>query len=113
MAITGALAGDCPALREVRPGAAEAMCMRPAGVNGQDRGMPDNGYSPSPENPLLILAMDHRASFGKSLFDVQDDQPDAGQLAAMQAAKQLIYAGLARAVPMRRRPGMRVSASVP
>jgi hypothetical protein len=69
--------------------------------------MPDPGYSPSPENPLLILAMDHRASFGKSLFDVQDDQPDAVQLAAMQAAKQLIYAGLARARPAARRPGRR------
>jgi hypothetical protein len=52
--------------------------------------MPDHGYSPTPENPLLILAMDHRGSFGKSLFDVKDDRPDAGQLAAMQAAKQLI-----------------------
>ncbi len=60
--------------------------------------MPDHGYSPTPVNPLLILAMDHRGSFGKSLFDVKDDRPDAGQLAAMQAAKQLIYAGLGRAL---------------
>jgi myo-inositol catabolism protein IolC len=60
--------------------------------------MPDHGYRPSAENPLLILAMDHRASFGRSLFDVKDDRPDAAQRAAMQAAKQLIYAGLARAL---------------
>lgn len=60
--------------------------------------MPDHGYRPSAENPLLILAMDHRASFGQSLFDVKDDRPDAAQRAAIQAAKQLIYAGLARAI---------------
>ena len=72
--------------------------------------MPDRTYIPSPENPLLILAMDHRASFGKSLFDVQDDQPDAGQLAAMQAAKQLIYAGLGRTLG--RLPGGRAGVLV-
>jgi myo-inositol catabolism protein IolC len=59
--------------------------------------MPDPGYRPSSEDPLLILAMDHRASFGRSLFNVRDDRPDAAQVAAMEAAKRLIYAGLARA----------------
>ena len=59
--------------------------------------MPDRGYRPSSQDPLLILAMDHRASFGRSLFNVHDDQPDAAQVAAMKAAKRLIYAGLARA----------------
>ena len=54
-------------------------------------------YWPSAAEPLLILAMDHRASFGRSLFGVRNDRPDPGQQAAMQAAKQLIYAGLARA----------------
>jgi myo-inositol catabolism protein IolC len=54
-------------------------------------------YRPSAAEPLLILAMDHRASFGKSLFGVIGDQPDPGQQAAMRAAKQLIYAGLAEA----------------
>jgi myo-inositol catabolism protein IolC len=54
-------------------------------------------YRPSAAEPLLILAMDHRASFGRSLFGVRDDRPDPSQQAAMQAAKQLIYAGLARA----------------
>ena len=54
-------------------------------------------YRPSAAEPLLILAMDHRASFGRSLFGVRDDQPDPGQRAAMQAAKLLIYAGLVQA----------------
>ena len=72
--------------------------------------MPDRGYRPSPENPLLILAMDHRASFGRSLFGVKDDRPDAAELAAMEAAKRLIYAGLARALP--RLPGGRAGVLV-
>src|SRR5215471_4486295 len=59
--------------------------------------MPDQRYRPSRENPLLILAMDHRESFGRTLFGVEDDHPDARQHAAMTAAKRLIYAGLARA----------------
>ena len=61
--------------------------------------MSSHSYHPSAADPLLILAMDHRASFGKSLFDVTGDRPDEGQRAAMQAAKQLIYAGLAQARP--------------
>jgi myo-inositol catabolism protein IolC len=59
--------------------------------------MPALGYRPSRADPLLILAMDHRASFGKSLFGVTGDQPDASQRAAMESAKRLIYAGLAHA----------------
>ena len=59
--------------------------------------MPGPRYRPSRETPLLILAMDHRESFGRTLFGVTDDRPDAGQQAAMTAAKRLIYAGLARA----------------
>jgi myo-inositol catabolism protein IolC len=57
------------------------------------------GWRPSHDDPLFIMAMDHRASFGKTLFDVQDDHPDAAQLAAMRSAKQLIYEGLMEAVP--------------
>jgi len=72
--------------------------------------MPDHGYHPSPENPLLIMAMDHRASFGRSLFGVSGDRPDEAQLAAMEAAKQLIYAGLASALP--RLPGGRAGVLV-
>ena len=59
--------------------------------------MPDDAYRPSADDPLLIMAMDHRESFGRSLFGVTGDQPDHDQLAAMEAAKQLIYAGLAAA----------------
>ncbi len=55
--------------------------------------MADRGYRPSLEDPFLIMAMDHRESFGRSLFGVRDDRPDAGQRAAMVAAKRLIYAG--------------------
>jgi myo-inositol catabolism protein IolC len=41
--------------------------------------------------------MDHRASFGRTLFSVVDDRPSDEQRTAMAAAKQLIYAGLTRA----------------
>ena len=61
--------------------------------------MPESHYRPSRDNPLLIMAMDHRESFGRTLFGVRDDRPDAEQHAAMQAAKRLIYAGLTSALP--------------
>jgi myo-inositol catabolism protein IolC len=44
------------------------------------------------------MAMDHRESFGRTLFGVRDDKPDADQRDAMEAAKRLIYAGLERAM---------------
>jgi myo-inositol catabolism protein IolC len=44
------------------------------------------------------MAMDHRESFGRTLFGVKDDKPDAYQRGAMEAAKRLIYAGLASAL---------------
>jgi myo-inositol catabolism protein IolC len=56
-------------------------------------------WQPRHDDPLLILAMDHRASFGKSLFAVKDDNPDQKQLAAMKAAKGLIFEGLKAAAP--------------
>jgi myo-inositol catabolism protein IolC len=59
--------------------------------------MPNHGYRPSADDPLLILAMDHRESFGKSLFGVTGDRPDETQRAAMRSAKALIYAGLRQA----------------
>jgi myo-inositol catabolism protein IolC len=59
--------------------------------------MADHGYRPSSRDPLLIMAMDHRESFGRTLFDVKDDSPDASQRAAMTAAKRLIYGGLVQA----------------
>jgi myo-inositol catabolism protein IolC len=58
---------------------------------------PSGDWRPSAAEPLLILAMDHRESFGRTLFGVRDDRPDRGQRAAMQAAKRLIYAGLVQA----------------
>ncbi len=53
---------------------------------------------PTSERPLLILAMDHRDSFGE-LFGVDDDQPNESQLDRMRAAKRLIYLGLRAAIP--------------
>jgi Uncharacterized protein conserved in bacteria (DUF2090) len=47
---------------------------------------------PSAAQPLFILAMDHRDSFGRTLFGVTDTA-DAGQLAGMRDAKELIFAG--------------------
>ena len=60
-------------------------------------GNPD--WRPRHDDPLFILAMDHRESFGKTLFGVQDDDPDPAQAAAMRAAKQLIFEGLRAALP--------------
>jgi len=57
------------------------------------------GWQPRHDDPLLIMAMDHRASFGKTLFDVKDDDPDPAQVAAMKSAKQLIFQGLQAAEP--------------
>src|ERR1700722_17703277 len=60
--------------------------------------MSEQHRRPSRADPLLILAMDHRASFGRSLFAVANDQPTEAQRAAMGAAKMLIYSGLTLAV---------------
>jgi len=58
-----------------------------------------SAWQPRHDDPLFIMAMDHRESFGKTLFDVKDDNPDDAQLAAMESAKQLIFEGLREAVP--------------
>ena len=60
-------------------------------------GNPDR--QPRHDDPLFILAMDHRKSFGKTLFGVRDDAPDPAQAAAMRAAKRLIFEGLQTALP--------------
>jgi myo-inositol catabolism protein IolC len=65
-------------------------------------------WRPTHTDPLFILAMDHRGSFGKTLFDVRDDQPTPDQLARMKAAKSLIFAGLRQASPSVGRPGVLV-----
>ncbi|WP_295702841.1 2-deoxy-5-keto-D-gluconate 6-phosphate aldolase domain-containing protein [Lapillicoccus sp.] len=54
-------------------------------------------WQPTHDDPLLILAMDHRGSFGTSLFDVTDDGPTPEQTAAMIRAKTVISHGLHRA----------------
>jgi myo-inositol catabolism protein IolC len=46
---------------------------------------------PSPAQPLFLLAMDHRDSFGRTLFGVKGE-PTGEQLAAMRDAKSLIFA---------------------
>jgi myo-inositol catabolism protein IolC len=56
-------------------------------------------WHPRHDDPLFILAMDHRESFGRTLFGVEHDDPDPGQRAAMTSAKQLIYEGLRAALP--------------
>ena len=56
-------------------------------------------WRPRHEDPLLILAMDHRASFGKTLFNVKNDAPSQAQAAGMRAAKQLIFGGLELSLP--------------
>src|SRR5260370_1093187 len=62
--------------------------------------MTDNpGWQPRHDDPLFILAMDHRASFGKTLFGVKDDHPDPDQVAAMTSAKLMIFDGLRAALP--------------
>ena len=62
--------------------------------------MADNPrWQPRHDDPLLILAMDHRASFGKTLFGVKDDNPDPEQVAAMTSAKGMIFEGLRAALP--------------
>jgi len=57
------------------------------------------GWHPRHDDPLFIMAMDHRESFGKTLFDVKNDDPDAAQREAMSSAKQLIFEGLQAALP--------------
>jgi myo-inositol catabolism protein IolC len=54
---------------------------------------PNDSWLPSPSEPLFILAMDHRASFAKDLFDVTGP-PAPSDLARMRQAKTLIYEGL-------------------
>jgi myo-inositol catabolism protein IolC len=59
----------------------------------------NSNWQPRHDDPLFILAMDHRESFGRTLFDVKDDDPDRAERAAMMSAKQLIFEGLQTALP--------------
>ena len=56
-------------------------------------------WHPRHDDPLFILAMDHRESFGRTLFGVTHDDPDRAERAAMTSAKQLVYQGLQVALP--------------
>ena len=57
---------------------------------------PENRYEPTAESPLFILAMDHRASFARTLFGVDGD-PTEAQQTKMRDAKMVIYEGACEA----------------
>ena len=57
---------------------------------------PENRYEPTAESPLFILAMDHRASFARTLFGVDGDTTEAQQT-KMRDAKMVIYEGACEA----------------
>jgi myo-inositol catabolism protein IolC len=59
----------------------------------------NSGWQPRHDDPLFILAMDHRESFGRTLFEVKHDDPDQAQAEAMRSAKLLIFQGLQVAQP--------------
>jgi myo-inositol catabolism protein IolC len=59
----------------------------------------NSGWQPRHDDPLFILAMDHRESFGRTLFAVKHDDPDQAQAEAMRSAKLLIFQGLQTALP--------------
>jgi myo-inositol catabolism protein IolC len=59
----------------------------------------NSGWQPRHDDPLFILAMDHRESFGRTLFAVRHDDPDQAQAEAMRSAKLLIFQGLQTALP--------------
>lgn len=52
---------------------------------------------PTAEQPLMILALDHRDSFEKSLFHVDPQAPGEEALASMRRVKSLVYQGLLQA----------------
>ncbi len=59
----------------------------------------NSGWQPRHDDALFILAMDHRESFGRTLFEVKHDDPDQAQAQAMRSAKLLIFQGLQAAQP--------------
>ncbi len=58
-----------------------------------------SSWRPSRADPVRILAMDHRESFGRTHFGVLGEHPTEDQHRRMVAAKGLIYAGLVAALP--------------
>jgi myo-inositol catabolism protein IolC len=61
-------------------------------------------YLPSAHSPLFLLAMDHRSSFARSLFEVTGEPTD-GEIRRMRDAKLVIYDGLRLAVADGHSPG--------
>ena len=49
---------------------------------------------PTAAHPLMILALDHRDSYEKTLFHVDPKSPDEEALATMRRHKTLVYEGL-------------------
>lgn len=58
---------------------------------------PEKPYQPSPDSPLFIVAMDHRASYARVLFGV-DGAPTEAERTKMRDAKMIIYEGAFQAV---------------
>lgn len=54
-------------------------------------------YEPSADDPLFLLAMDHRSSFAKTVFGLSG-QPTTEELEKMRDAKLVIYEGAREAV---------------
>jgi myo-inositol catabolism protein IolC len=54
---------------------------------------PNDSWVPTADEPLFILAMDHRASFGKDVFGITGEWSPT-DLTRMRQAKGLIYEGL-------------------
>ena len=54
---------------------------------------PNDSWVPSADEPLFILAMDHRASFAKDVFGIAGEWSPS-DLMRMRQAKTLIYEGL-------------------
>jgi myo-inositol catabolism protein IolC len=54
---------------------------------------PNDSWVPSADEPLFILAMDHRASFAKDVFGITGEWSPS-DLMRMRQAKTLIYEGL-------------------
>jgi myo-inositol catabolism protein IolC len=54
---------------------------------------PNDCWLPSPDEPLFVLALDHRASLARDVFGVLATPSDA-DLVRMRLAKSLIYEGL-------------------
>jgi len=55
--------------------------------------VPNDSWLPTSDEPLFVLAMDHRVSFTRDLFGISG-VPSEGDLMRMREAKTLVYEGL-------------------